>query len=210
MTFEIRDPHQVMAQNKLTPPEVVNLCGGIPSPDISGISVRISSEYQAALNVQVETDQYEVARIIDFDLRRIDNQIMVVEEEAQGKHIGTYLFLNQVLAARDCQLERLRTIAMAPSLYDEEGMDWCGYYFWAELGFQNSEPELYAQWARENKRPEPTLSECVQTEAGRRAWRSSGSSWVGEFFLAKDHPCFYYLKRHLKRKGIEVRGINKN
>ena len=204
IAFTIRDSHQVMAQNKLTPQEVVNLCGGIPLLDISSISVCISSEYQAALSVQVETDQYEVSRIIDFDLLRIDNQIMVVEEEAQGKHIGTHLFINQIRAARARQLEKLHTIAMAPSLYDEEGMDWSGYYFWAELGFQNSEPELYTQWALENNRPEPTLSECMQTEAGRQAWRNTGFSWIGDFFLAQDHLCTYYLKRHLKRKRIEV------
>jgi hypothetical protein len=50
------------------------------------------------------------------------------------------------------------------------------------------------------QREEPTLSELMQTAEGRELWRNTGISWIGEFFLAKDHPCNHYLKR----KGIDA------
>ena len=140
---------------------------------------------------------------MDFKLKQIDNNIMVVSNDSKGKHIGTNLFLNQVLAARAHDFEKLHTIAIAPSKYDDEGTAWYGYYFWANLGFQNVETNEYRTWAAEMKRKEPTLSELMQTDEGRELWKNTGISWIGEFFLAKDHPCYKYLKLHLKRKRIE-------
>src|SRR6202012_1634566 len=67
----------------------------------------------------------------------------------KGKHIGTNLFLNQLVTARAHGFEKLHTIAIAPSKYDDEGTAWYGYYFWANLGFQNMEPDEYRAWAAE-------------------------------------------------------------
>lgn len=202
--FKIADPHSVLKHNKVTGKDIVNLCGGIPLPDITNISVEISSQYQPALCVQIKTDQYETVRTMDFELKQIDNNIMIVNDEAKGRHIGTNLFLNQLQTARTHNFEKLHTIAMAPSKYDEEGTAWYGYYFWANLGFQNMEPDEYHAWATEMQREEPTLSDLMQTAEGRELWRNTGISWIGEFFLAKDHPCNHYLKLHLKRKGIDA------
>jgi hypothetical protein len=65
------------------------------------------------------------------------------------------------------------------------------------------EPDEYHAWAIEMQREEPTLSELMQTAEGRELWKKTGISWIGEFFLAKDHPCNHYLELHLKRKGID-------
>lgn len=201
--FNISDPHSVLRQNKVTEKDIVNLCGGIPLANITKIKVDISSQYQPALCVQIKTDQYETVRTMDFTLKQIDNNIMIVSDEAKGKHIGTNLFLNQLVTARVHDFEKLHTIAVAPSKYDDEGTAWYGYYFWANLGFQNMEPDEYRAWAAEMQREEPTLSELMQTDQGRELWRNTGISWIGEFFLAQGHPCYHYLKLHLKRKGIQ-------
>jgi hypothetical protein len=130
--FKIADPHSVLKQYNVTQKDIVNLCGGIPLPNITNIQ-----------------------------------------------------------------------IAIAPSKYDDEGTAWYGYYFWANLGFQNVEINEYREWAAEMKRKEPTLSELMQTDEGRELWKNIGISWIGEFFLAEGHPCYKYLRLHLKRKGIE-------
>jgi hypothetical protein len=86
--FAIDDTQGVLNQFGLTPATVLNLCGGIPLATITSISVHISSQYAGAITVHVITDQYEVIRSIDFDLRRIDNRSMVVDKEERGRGIG--------------------------------------------------------------------------------------------------------------------------
>jgi hypothetical protein len=73
--------------------------------------------------------------------------------EALYQHIE-----NQLQTARAHNFEKLHAIAMAPSKYDDDTTAWYGYYFWANLGFQNMEPDEYLTWATEMQREEPTLS----------------------------------------------------
>ncbi len=86
----------------------------------------------------------------------------------------------------------------------EDGLDWGGYYFWAKLGFENTDIGEYKAWAAEMGRKEPTLSELMQTKIGRELWKNTGFTWVGNFHLAKDHPCSGYLQKYLQRKKINV------
>ena len=189
--------------NVITPTDVLNLCGGIPLPTISGIHVNISSQYAGALTAEVATDQYQVIRTIDMDIRRIDNRSMVVDQALRGRGIGTNLFLNQVQTARQWQFVKLRTYTRAPSPYDDEDKDWQGYYFWANFGFVNTETEEFNQWAAARNLHETSLTELMQSEGGRNIWRQSGYSWIGEFILDEGHICSTYLKAYLKRKGID-------
>jgi hypothetical protein len=87
--------------------------------------------------------------------------------------------------------------------YDIDELDWTGYYFWAELGYENKDVEEYYAWAAERGRTEKTLSELVQSEDGQQLWRREGFAWIGNFYLADSHACMIYLKRHLRRKGID-------
>jgi GNAT superfamily N-acetyltransferase len=200
--FKLTDTQGVMDQFELTPVDVLNLCGGIPLPGITGIHVDISSQYAGALTIKVVTDQYEVIRMIDMDLRRIDNRVMVVAPEARGQGIGTNLFLNQLRTAQQIQIVKLQTFTRAPSSYDDEDQDWQGYYFWANFGFINTEVEEFNKWAFERGRLEPTLNELMQTEEGRRLWKEQGFSWTGDFVLQDEHGCLAYLNKYLGRKGI--------
>lgn len=61
-----------------------------------------------------------------------------------------------------------------------------------------------ARWAEKMNRNEPSLNELMQTEDGRQIWEQHGTTWIGEFFLAKGHVCSLYLKMYLERKGIDV------
>ena len=195
--IELNDTLPVLGQYHLSPFDIINLCGGIPSPEITSVRVVINSTFSSALSVQIFTDQYEVVRNIDFQIGRIDNNFMLVRERGQG--LGTKLFLTQVQTARQLNFKRLHTTALAPN----DDLNWSGYYFWAELGYENTDIEEYRAWATEMGRGEPTLSELVQSESGRQLWKQSGFTWIGNFYLANDHPCMGYLRRHLERKGID-------
>lgn len=201
--FIIDDTQGIMNQFGLTSATVLNLCGGIPLATITSIRVHISSQYAGALTVHVITDQYEVIRSIDFDLRRIDNRSMVVDKEERGNGIGTNLFLNQIQTARQLQFIKLQTFTRAPSTHDDEDQDWQGYYFWANLGFLNIETEEFTQWCVARTLGEITLNELMQTEDGRALWKQQGYAWIGEFILENGHTCSAYLNLYLQRKEID-------
>lgn len=195
--YELTNTAVLFQRFKVSAREILNLCGGIPAPYITNIRATISGTYSSALSVKVITDQYEVARNMDFEIGRIDNNYMYVQKKGQG--IGINLFLNQLQTARKYRFKKLHTIAMAPD--DERA--WDGYYFWANLGFENKDTVEYQEWAAEMGREESTLSELVQTKAGRDVWKKTGFTWIGDFHLTKGHPCLEYLRKYLKRKRID-------
>jgi hypothetical protein len=196
----IDDRYNVMQQCNVDLKDVVNLCGGIPSLDISSFYIKISSQYHSAITVEIETNLYEVVRAIDFEIKRIDNNFMFVYDK--GNHIGTNLFLNQLQTARSFGFKKIHINAMAPQHHDET--IWDGYYFWANLGFGNSDIEEYKEWAAEMGRKEKTLSDLMQTEEGRALWKKAGFTWIGNFFIETGHRCWKYLENHLRRKGIQI------
>lgn len=177
---------------------LLNLSGGIPSPDITGLRVEIFATFSSAFTIKIYCDQYQASRNLDFSIGRIDNNYLFVN--AQGQGTGTRLFLNQIQAAREMGFRRIHVTAMAPS---EDEPDWNGYYFWACLGFHNAEDEEFLEWAQAMGRNEPTLSALMQTEEGRALWKATGYTWIGDFFLIEDYYCIACLKEHLNRKGID-------
>jgi hypothetical protein len=181
---------------QLTPYDIINLCGGVPSLNVTSIQVEINATYASALAIKIITDQYEVTRRMELEIGRINNDFMLVHHRGWGT--GTNLFLTQVQTARRFHFRQLHVNAIAP---DGE-LDWTGYYFWAELGYENKDVEEYNAWAGERGRTKKTLSELVQSEDGRQLWRRESFAWIGNFYLADSHVCMTYLKRHLKRKGI--------
>jgi len=182
----------------VTATELLNLCGGIPSSSITNINVRIHATYASAFTVKILTDQYEAVRSMDFSIGRIDNNYLYVTERRQG--IGTNLFLNQLQAARKKGFKRIHVTAMAP--YDEDTA-WAGYYFWANLGFENADIDEFVAWAEEMGRTEPTLNALMLSEEGRYLWKTTGFTWIGDFYIIDGHNCFKYLNAYLQRKNIE-------
>ncbi|HEV3412170.1 MAG TPA: hypothetical protein VG101_06820 [Puia sp.] len=192
-----KDAMPVLERYGFTTRDIINLCGGIPAPQMTNIRVTIAATYSSALSVQICTDQHEVARNIDFEIARIDNNYMYVNEKRQG--LGTNLFLTQVRAALLHKFGKIHLTAMGP----EDGLDWNGYYFWALLGFENTDIAEYQSWAKAMGRKEPTLSELVQTQSGRTLWKNTGFTWIGNFYPTMGHPCMAYLQKHLHRKKID-------
>lgn len=190
--------HNVMEENLPIPmQDFLNLCGGVPLPSITNLKVDIYATYSSAFTVKIFSDQYETVRSMDFSIGRIDNNYLYVTEKGQG--IGTNLFLNQFQAARERGFKRIHLTAMAP--YDDE-LRWNGYYFWACLGFHNSDVEEFHVWAQKMNRKEPTLSALMQTDEGRDFWKATGFTWIGDFFL-EGYDCIKHLKAHLQRRGID-------
>ena len=104
-----------------------------------------------------------------------------------------HLPLNQVQAARQWKLVKLRTYTRAPSPYDDEDQDWQGYYFWANFGFVNTETEEFQKWAEARNLYDTSLNQLMQSDEGRKIWRQNGYSWIGEFILDERHPIHVLL-----------------
>lgn len=135
-----------MRQFGLTPTDVLNLCGGIPLPTISGIHVNISSQYAGALTAEVATDQYQVIRTIDMDIRRIDNRSMVVDQafDDEDKDWQGYYFwanfgfvnteteeFNQWAAARNLHETSLTELMQSEggrNIWRQSGYSWIGEF----------------------------------------------------------------------------------
>lgn len=199
--YDIRDFHGVMDRFGLKPEDLLELCGGIPIPDLQFLHVTIDSASEHTLRVAVASDRYSAFRTINFSSKRIFNDTIRVF--TKGEHIGTSLFINQVVVARQLGFRRLTVFAAD---YDvDERID--GYYRWARLGYQmtdRNDLEDFVDLMRYCPSPAKTLSELVLTESGYAFWKEQGFAWNGEFLLADGSPSMVHLQQYLEIKGIVI------
>jgi len=200
-TTEIRtnitDPYQVINNYGLSVFDVINLCGGIPNEDIADLEIEVISKSPGVLNVQINTNLYQTNRIIDFELRIINNSYMHIFDIQKG--IATRLFCTQVREARKREFRIIYTTAMGP----EAGADWGGYYCWGRLGYEmdTEDHENLLQLQKEFRRPPTDLHTLMKTEDGRSFWMAYGFTWSAEFHLHDTSKNITYLKEYLKETG---------
>lgn len=198
--YDIRDGHGVLQRFSVAPEDILLLCGGVPSRDITFLHVVITSSTENTLTASVNTDIYQVFRTINFGSRRISNDKMLVYDK--DHHIGTSLFLNQVYFARQLGFIKLSTTAL-----EWDGQErWDGYYRWARLGYQmtdRNDLEDFADLMRYFPRPVTNVGELVLSEDGYAFWKNHGFTWTGEFLLADDSPGMNHLQYYLALKKID-------
>ena len=195
----VNDIHGVMTKYGHGLKGIINLCGGVPSKRILFIHVDIQSVSNDTLVIQIITDLYRLHRTINFSLRTIFNDKMVVFNKYA--HIGTSLFLNQVKHARLANFRKLSTTAVAPDGID----DWDGYYRWARLGYQMNDwddMEDLQSMLRYFPRAVKDLSELVLSEDGYSFWKLNGFTWTGEFILINGSKSMIHLEKYLQLKQI--------
>ncbi|HEY4060939.1 MAG TPA: hypothetical protein VGM30_03520 [Puia sp.] len=148
--YDVRDGHGILQKYSVTRENILLLCGGVPSRDLSFVHVMITSSTENAMIVSVHTDLYQVFRTINFEFGIIFNDKMLVYNKEQC--IGTSLFLNQVSFARQFGFIKLSTTAL-----EWDGQErWDGYYRWARLGYQmtdRNDLEDFADLVRYFPRP---------------------------------------------------------
>ncbi len=197
---KVSDSYGLMIEHNLTINDLINLCGGIPSREITECRIEIIAGTKDIVHIKVFTDLYEVVRSIDFEYGLIDNHFMLVYRK--GESIGTRLFLNQVKAAIKRRFIKLKTTAFAPSQYEDTA--WLGYYFWGRVGYKMLPDEQveFQKWIKEFGRSESSLQELLLTKDGCELWIKYGYTWIGEFYLNGKGNCLYYLTRYLRSKNI--------
>jgi hypothetical protein len=197
---KISDTYALINKHNLTINDLINLCGGIPSKEITECRVEIISGSRDIVHIKIFTDLYEVVRSIDFEYGLIDNHFMLVYKK--GLNIGTRLFLNQVKTAIKRQFKKIKTTAFAP--HPDEDTVWLGYYFWGKVGYKMLPDEQieFQKWAKEFGRSEGSLRELLLTNEGCELWKKYGYTWIGEFYLDGRGNCLHYLTHYLRGKNI--------
>jgi hypothetical protein len=197
--FIVKDNHKVLEIQACDLKELVNLCGGIPVPELHDVKVTAESVSKSAINVVVNCSLFTVSRRIDFGLKRIYNANMRVFNP--GNDIGKTLFINQMKAASGRNFNSLTTYAQG-NIGDEQ---WEGYVFWAKIGFIMTDwddIEDFEDMMRYYPKPELTLGELVLDEKGCDFWRRDGFGWRGKFLLWDDSESMKQLRNYLDLKGL--------
>ena len=189
-----------MSTYALSVTDIINLCGGIPNKDIRELEIEISSKSRGVLDVRINTNLYQTSRVIDFELRIINNSFMHVLQGKRG--IGTILFCNQVRTARLFGFRVIYTTAMGP----EAGADWKGYYCWGRLGYEmdKDDHETFLQLLRDFGRSSRNLHSLLETEDGKSFWLAYGFTWSAEFHLHDTSKNIAYLRKYLAEIGKDI------
>lgn len=180
--------------------QLVNLTGGVPSPNITNLKHSVSFiERAGIIHSSIYSDQYRIQRDIHYDDKWIYNALMRVHD--QGKGIGLNLFLNQVKEARQSGFKYLKVSAEGSySIKDE----WNGYVTWARFGYVMSKESqlMFKSLMKANSRKEKTVFELVSTKEGLDFWEKNGNSWSGEFDLKENSQAMKNLKEYLNKRSI--------
>lgn len=201
VNYNVKDTHGVLQRYGLENEDCLQFCGGIPRADLMFINVSISSATQNTLQVAVDTDWYQAFRTINYISRRISNDNLRVYHKEEG--VGTALFLNQVIFAREYGFRKLSAFAMERDMGERVE----GYYRWARLGYQmtdRNDLDDFSNLMKYAPFPAKTLSELVLDDAGYAFWREQGFDWTGEFLLKDGSPSMNHLEKYLALKGINV------
>ncbi|PWV48201.1 hypothetical protein [Chitinophaga sp. S165] len=198
--YNINDKYALISEHNLTMKDLINLCGGIPSREVTECRLEIISGSKNVIHIKVFTNLYEVVRTINFESKTIDNHFMLVYKK--GENIGTCLFLNQVKAAIKRRFVKLKTTALAPN--HGEDTAWLGYYFWGKVGYKMAADDQieFVKWSKEFGRNESSLRELLLTREGTELWKKYGYTWMGEFYLNGKGKCLHYLTLYLQGKNM--------
>ena len=190
--------HRLLKRYDVTPVDLCNLCGGLPSSDTRFTEVSYNIVSTDSCEFQIVTNRYHVTRRIDFSHKIVDNHHM--EVFAKGNGIGTSLFINQVRTAAQLGFRKISLFAAGP----EYGPEYDGYVFWGKFGFlmaDINDREDFLEWANYLNYPETDLGQLLlYGEEG--AWRLVGFSWSGTFDLAPRSKSWQQLHQYLQIKGL--------
>jgi len=200
---EIDDIDDVIGSFNLSIHDLINLAGGIPSDKIRELHVKVICHSEDVIDIYITTSLYEVVRVLNFGMHFISNTHMYVYD--QQHTIGTKLFCNQVVAAREKGFKVIYTTAMGK----EDGDNWTGYYTWGRLGYQMilGDDERFIRLMEGSNRHEQGIWELLSSEEGRVFWLENGFTWMGQFLLHDGSSTLEQLRNYLKEKG-ELFGID--
>ncbi|MCW3108046.1 MAG: hypothetical protein JWQ09_2552 [Segetibacter sp.] len=181
-----------------TEKDFINLCGGIPSNQITYLTLDIQCDKSGVFEVFIFTDFYYVSRTLDFNQKITFNSSLRVNEDQQKQGLGRNLLINQIISARSFKFNLLNANAAGNTMN--------GFYTWGRLGYTMafSYREKFNELLRKNNMEERSLFELLKTKEGQKFWMKNGFTWNGIFFLGKGSENIRLLKDYLNEKGMSI------
>lgn len=164
--------------------EAVSSLSGAPDDSEVTISDSKTDSGEKRVNMIWTTPYSEASRTILKENGEIilHNNSFIVDEEYQGKGIGSKVFGMQVSSAVRLGVDKIKTNA---ARFDRGG--WFGYKVWPMFGYDGDIPMNVGKGPNGEKR----VSELMRTKEGRDWWAKNGNSIDLEFDLA---PGSYSMK----------------
>lgn len=151
----------------------------------------------------------------------MENQYLgLTKGTEKGTGIGTDFFSRQVEEAIKAGVSEIRAYCAGDgSSVARSTQEYSGYYVWARLGFQNTEPvpawvdfkdipfglRKYASFGQDIGDPGPimfdNISDLMSTKEGREFWREHGAGFEGVFSLKKGSRSRKILEAYRKAKA---------
>ncbi len=149
-------------------------------------------------------ESHKSERYIGKDARGkyMENSYLVVNDDQQGKGIGTNVFHDQIAAATAlgfksirCTATRANGHAFAPPMI--------GYKIWPRLGYDAAIPDKVAKKLPSQLKSAKNISQLMKTPEGRKFWDRYGVTTKMEFSLNKTSHSISTLKRYEKAKAAK-------
>jgi hypothetical protein len=200
----INDRYGLLNIHLLNPTKVINLCGGVPAPNLDKLDLYIESSCSDSIDVEINTSLYSSSNTIFLNDRFITNNSFIIHKhKLRRAGVGTRRIINQVVTAKKLGFLKIETYARG-GIDNSHHHQYNGHYTWARLGFDMVEDDVFRFRATmiEWMRPEKTIHELLSSEGGKKKWKYEGHGWSGYFDLTTNSPCLKRLEKYLIEKGI--------
>lgn len=130
----------------------------------------------------------------------IKNELFRLQDSAQGQGLGTEIFNNQIQAAQRGGIAYFETTAEG-SASDKH---FNGYYTWARLGYDAELSESFKHDLPAELSGATSISDLMQSAAGRSYWRENGSTFDGVFDLQQGSLSTTVFNQYMTEKGLKM------
>lgn len=204
--YQDADCREIMRENGVKIADIIEFCGGIPSPSVSFVKILFQTNSQHSFTVQIDTDMFCSKRSFDFEQKVVYNEKLVLwNPDDKGTNIGCMMLINQIKKATSLNFTKILLYAKGGVKSIPPGF-WNGHYSWARLGFLMS-PSYYPIYEKHIANTEfanKSLRSLMKTKKGRLFWKNNGCSWLGTFDTQHGSESMSILRKHLIRKGILI------
>ena len=175
---------------------------GADEEDLDNANRLLITQRSGSLTLTMDSPKMEMMGIIrkEDGVPILYGSLMKMKGDARGSGEGIRIFKNQVEAARNIGLKKIKLDAAG----NAGSTKWNGYNIWPRVGFDapiNQDAMSSAIVSKVKKKfPDvKKLSDLMRTKAGREHWKKVGGFTTMEFDLADDSHSMKMFNRIAKR-----------
>lgn len=177
--------------------ELLNLCGGITDDSIAGLNLTVNIHEPCIYEVEVACDTHYAQRTINFKTKIISNELLKVAIPNKG--VGTMLFVNQIIAAKQAGFNEVNVMAT-------KGEEYNGFIHWGKLGYTLSAYDRlkFDAFCKQHNIVCTSLWDYLCNTGGEEFWKQNGFGWSGTFNLSANSININQLRIYLQKRGFTL------